>query len=211
MLRVFAAFALLITIGCAAKGLLVYPPTPVDPGDTWPAGSTGPDCRESSPISCRDLIIGTGDPVRAFAQVTVRVTVEDTQPPATHGPVMVTFVYPTFDRVSFRGRDWDVTTTMMLPEAAAAPFFARGDAVILGANVIGMRTGGTRRVTESFAGTIGSIDLPPGQPRHYSIQLTQVCYPQIYVTTRTRWSGWLGGSGNPVDLYPRLTISGCGI
>ena len=209
MIRGALTLALLFAAGCSGPGVRVYPPVPADPADSWPAGSTGPDCRDTSPISCRDLKVGTGEPVQAFAQVTVRVTVEDTKTPVTHGPVMVTYVYPAIEKVPFRGREWDLTTTIVDDTADAGPFFARAEAAMIGFNVVGMRMGGIRRVTESFAGKVGTLDLPPGQPRHYTLELVQVCYPQMFVKSRLRAS-WLDGSGSPVQLHPRLTITGCG-
>ena len=209
MTRISAALALLFALGCSGEGVRVYPPVPADPADTWPAGSTGPDCRESSPLSCRDLKVGTGEPVQAFSQVSVRVTVEDTKPAATRGPVLVTFVYPAIEKIPFRGREWDITTTILDEGADAGPFFARSEAAMIGFNVVGMRMGGIRRVTESYAGKLGTLDLPPGQPRHYTLALVQVCYPQMFVKSRLHWS-LMDGSGSPVRLHPRLTITGCG-
>jgi hypothetical protein len=209
MIRVaLMLLALCVLPGCARLGVLVYPPE-AEPGDDWPRGWTGPDCSETSVVNCREVSVGTGEAVRAFAQITVRVTIEDTNPPATHGPLMVTFVYPAVEKIPFRGRDWDLTPATFADGQDITPFYARSEAAMLGANVIGMRMGGVRRVTESFAGKLGTLDLPPGQPRHYTIELTQVCYPELRVSSRLR-SAFFEGGGSPVRLNPLVTITGCG-
>lgn len=208
MNRACVAAALVWLTACTGRGVLVYPPAPADPADTWPAGMTGPDCSETSPLLCRDLKIGSGEPVRPFAQVTVRVTIEDTEPAATHGPMMLTFVYPSIDKIPFRGRDRDLTATIFAEGMDDAAFFARSEAAMLGASVIGMRMGGVRRLTERYAGRLGRLELPSGQLRHFTLELAQVCYPELWVGTRP-YAALLDG-GSPVRLIPRVTIKGCG-
>ena len=204
MIRVCCVvLALSVLAGCTGHGVRIYPPEPADPADPWPRGMTGPDCSEASPASCREVRVGTGDPLQVFSQVTVRVTVEDTNPPATHGPVLLTYVYPPIDTFPFRGRNWSLTTTVFADGMDNTPFFARGEATMLGGDVIGMRVGGTRRFTNTHAGKLGTLDLPPGQVRHYTISLVQVCYPELWVGTRLPLQV-------PTQLSPLVTIKGCG-
>jgi hypothetical protein len=56
---------------------------------------------------------------------------------------------------------------------------------------------------------ITSLIAWPGQRRHFTLNLVQVCYPELWAGTRLHTS-WLDSSGSPVRLVPRVTIKGCG-
>jgi hypothetical protein len=125
----------------------------------------------------------------------------------------MTFLYPAIDKIPFRGRDRDLTTFMFDNDnpsrEGAEAFFIRDAPAMFGPDIVGMRMGGTRRLTQLYAGKLGPFELPPGQPRLFTPTLVQACYPKVYVSSRLRTT-WFDGSGSPAVSDPRLSVEGCG-
>ena len=201
-------------LACGASGEVIYPHPPGEPGEEPGPEITGVSCDNPS-ASCEDVGAGTGDAVKAFALVTVRVTVDDLiDPPVRVGPTEVAFLHPPLGSFEFRGRDRDLTTFMFRDRAASAvaepAFFERHAEALVGTWVVGMRRGASRRVHGRYAGRLGSTELPAGRDRHILIELVDFCYPELRVSGRLHWS-FADGSGSPVRVEPTVSISGCGV
>jgi hypothetical protein len=202
----------LLWSGCGSGGRVIYPHPPGEPGTDPGPEITGVSCGDPS-TSCVEVRPGSGDALKAFGLVTVRVTVDDVSDPSRRvGPRQVAFLHPPLGPIPFRGRDRDLTTDMLRDPTASRiggrGFFERDAETLVGVWVIGMRRGSARRVHGRYAGRLDGIELPAGRDRLFLIELVDFCYPTVRVSGRMRWS-WLDGSGSPVNLQPTLSVSGC--
>ena len=207
------AALMVMSSGCAPAGVAIYPHPPGEPGTDPGPEITGISCDNPS-ASCEEAGRGSGEAVKPFALVTVRVTVDDlVDPPVRVGPRQVTFLHPPLGPIPFRGRDRDLTVEMLRDRTssriAGVAFFERNADALVGVWVVGMRRGGARRVRGRYAGTLDRIELPAGRDRVILIELLDFCYPTVRLTSRLHWSS-SDGSGSPVTRQPALRISGCG-
>lgn len=203
--------AIAICSGCS--GRVIYPHPPGEPGTDPGPEITGVTCGNPS-SSCEDVDPGSGEPLKAFALVSVRVTVDDLiDPPVRVGPRELRFLHPPLGSFEFRGRDRDLTVDMVSSSAPSATggtvLFERKADALVGTWVVGMRRGSTRRVHGRYTGTLDGIELPVGHDRNITIELVDFCYPTLRLSSRLHWS-WLDGSGSPITLQPAVSVSGCG-
>jgi hypothetical protein len=200
---------LLLTIACADAGLQIYPHAPGEPGTDPGPEHTGVQCVDPR-AGCIEVKTGAGEAVRAFALVSVRITVEDLiDPPVRTGPIDAQFLQPPLGPIPFRGRDRNLTVDMLADPVASRigsrAFFEKDAQVLVGVYVIGMQPGGIRRIRGRYAGTLGGRELPVGRDRAIDVELLSACYPLIKVYSRVRWL-WFDGADN---LQPALAVTGC--
>ncbi len=193
---------------------MIYPHPPGEPGTDPGPEITGVSCDNPS-ASCEEVRPGSGEAVKAFALVTVRVTVDELgEPPRRVEPRQVAFLHPPLGSFSFRGRDRDLTGDMLRDPASSliggTAFFERHADALVGTWTVGMKRGGARRMRGRYAGTLDGIELPAGRERIFLIELVDFCYPTVRVGSRLRWSPQ-DGSGSPVTMQPAVSISGCGV
>lgn len=191
---------------------MIYPHPPGEPGTDPGPEITGVSCGNPT-SSCTEISPGSGEPLKSYALVTVRVTVDDViDPPVRVGPRQVSFLHPPLGSFSFRDRDRDLTIDMFADRASSeigAAFFERSADALVGTWTVGMRRGAARQVHGRYAGTFAGIELPVGRERDILIELLDFCYPTVRLGSRLHWS-WLDGSGSPVTRQPVVAISGCG-
>jgi len=200
------AIVIALSAGCGS-GRVIYPHPPGEPGTDPGPEITGVSCDNPS-ASCEDVAPGSGERVKAFALVTVRVTADDLfDPPRRVGPKQVSFLHPPLGTFEFRGRDRDLSGNVLT--TAGPAFSERSAEALVGTWIVGMRRGSSRRVHGRYAGTLGGVELPAGRDRNILIDLLDFCYPTIRLRGRVRWSS-LSGSGGPVQWQPAVSISGCG-
>ena len=208
----FLALLLAMSAGCGRRGVTVYPHPVEEPGTEPGPDIAGVSCHAPG-SSCEDVLQGSGEPLKPYALVTVRLTVDDVvEPPVRVGPRQLSFLHPPIGQIEFMGRDRDLSVNMFGDQASAAvgsAFFERDADALVGSWLVGLRRGGSRRVRGRYTGTLDRVELPPGRDRTILIELLDFCYPTVLLRSGGRWS-WFDGSGSPVSLQPTLSVTGCG-
>jgi len=209
---VLLAVLVAVSAGCGGRGVAVYPPPAGEPGTEPGPDYAGVSCTERG-ASCQDVAPGSGDPLELHALVTVRITVDDAvEPPVRVGPRQLTFLHPPIGQIEFMGRERELSMSMFGDQASAAvgmAFFETNADALVGSWLVGMRRGGSRRVSGRYTGTLDRVQLPAGRDRAILIELLDYCYPTVLVRSRVRWS-WFDGKASPVSRQPALSVTGCG-